>query len=46
MFYGNQVMKILIDADGCPVVNIVEKIAKEYSVPCELYCDEYIIRKH
>ena len=32
-------MKILIDADACPVVNIVEKIAKEYSVPCGLYCD-------
>lgn len=39
MFHGDQEMKILIDADACPVVNIVEKIAKEYSVSCELYCD-------
>ena len=32
-------IKILIDADACPVVSIVENIAKEYSIPCELYCD-------
>ena len=31
--------KILVDADACPVVNIIENIAKEYSIPCELFCD-------
>lgn len=32
-------MKILVDADACPVVKLVEKVAKEYQVPCELFCD-------
>lgn len=32
-------MKILVDADACPVVSIIEKVAKEYYVPCELFCD-------
>lgn len=32
-------MKILIDADGCPVVNLTIKLAKKYSVPCILICD-------
>lgn len=32
-------IKILVDADACSVVSIVEKIAKEYSLQCELYCD-------
>lgn len=26
-------MKILVDADGCPVKNIIVKIAKEYLIP-------------
>ncbi len=31
--------KILVDADACPVVSIVERIAKEYQIPCILLCD-------
>lgn len=32
-------MKILIDADACPVVPIVERIAKKHQVPVTLLCD-------
>ena len=32
-------MKILIDADACPVVSIVEEIAQQYQVPLLLICD-------
>ena len=32
-------MQILIDADSCPVVGIVEKIAKQNSISCTLLCD-------
>lgn len=32
-------MKIYVDADACPVVRIVEKLAKKYEVPCILLCD-------
>lgn len=32
-------MTILVDADACPVVGIVEKIAKEYKLPVMLFCD-------
>ena len=32
-------MKIFVDADACPVVRIVEKIAKKYEVPVTLLCD-------
>jgi hypothetical protein len=32
-------MKILIDADGCPVVDLTIKIAKEKSIPCVILCD-------
>lgn len=32
-------MKILIDADGCPVVDITVKIAKEHGVQCLILCD-------
>lgn len=32
-------MKILIDADGCPVVNITIQISSEYHLPCLLLCD-------
>lgn len=31
--------KILVDADACPVVKIVERIAKEREIPCVLLCD-------
>ena len=32
-------MKIFVDADACPVVRIVEDIAKRYKVPVTLLCD-------
>lgn len=32
-------MRILIDADGCPVVDIVCEIAKQKSIECILICD-------
>lgn len=32
-------MQILVDADACPVVGIVEKIASEYKIPVVLLCD-------
>ena len=32
-------MKILIDADACPVVDIAVKLCKEYEFPCILLCD-------
>lgn len=32
-------MKILVDADACPVVDIVEKCAKEHKVQVILLCD-------
>lgn len=32
-------MKILVDADACPVVKIVERVAKQYEIECILLCD-------
>ena len=32
-------MKILIDADGCPVVKISVEIAEQYSIPAIIICD-------
>lgn len=32
-------MKILVDADACPVVNIVERIAERNKIPVILLCD-------
>lgn len=32
-------MKILIDADGCPVVEITIRVCKENNLPCLLLCD-------
>lgn len=34
-----EIMKIYVDADACPVVRIIEKLAKKYEVPCTLLCD-------
>ena len=31
--------RICVDADACPVVRIIEKLAREYSVPVTLLCD-------
>lgn len=32
-------MKIYVDADACPVVRIIEKLAYKYHIPCTLLCD-------
>jgi len=32
-------MQIFVDADACPVVGIIEKIAKKYSIRVTLLCD-------
>ena len=32
-------MQIFVDADACPVVSIVEKVAKEHDLPVTLLCD-------
>ncbi len=32
-------MKILIDADACPVVNIAVELCRRYALPCILLCD-------
>ncbi len=32
-------MKVLIDADACPVVDITIRLCKEFHIPCLLLCD-------
>ena len=32
-------MKVLIDADACPVVDIAVGLCREFSVACMLFCD-------
>ena len=32
-------MKVLIDADGCPVVNIAVELCRQYRIDCVLLCD-------
>lgn len=32
-------MRILIDADGCPVVDLTVRIAKKYGIECTILCD-------
>lgn len=32
-------MKILVDADACPVVSVVERMARAYQIPVVLLCD-------
>ena len=32
-------MQIFVDADACPVVDIVETIAEKYNIPATLLCD-------
>ena len=32
-------MKLLIDADGCPVVDIAVRLCRQAAVPCFLLCD-------
>ena len=39
-------MKILVDADACPVVDITVKLCKKHSAECVLLCDTaHIIQK-
>lgn len=39
-------MQILVDADACPVIETVEKIAKEYCIPVTLLCDTIALKKN
>ena len=32
-------MKVLIDADGCPVVDIAIRLCKQWALPCLVLCD-------
>lgn len=32
-------MRIYVDADACPVVRIIERIARQYGIPVMLLCD-------
>lgn len=32
-------MRILVDADACPVISIVECVAEKYQIPVILLCD-------
>ena len=32
-------MKVLVDADGCPVVDIAVTVCKKFQIPCLLLCD-------
>ena len=32
-------MRVLVDADGCPVTRIAARVAAEYSVSCVVFCD-------
>lgn len=36
---GGMNMRLLIDADGCPVVDISVRLAKQHHVECLLLCD-------
>ena len=39
MLKGEQMMRILVDADACPVIGIVERVAKAHGIPVMLLCD-------
>ena len=32
-------MKIIVDADACPVKNIIKETAVKYSIPVVMVCD-------
>ena len=32
-------MKVLVDADACPVIGKTEQIAEKYGIPVTLLCD-------
>lgn len=33
--------KVLVDADACPVVRLIEKLCERYDVPVALFCDDH-----
>lgn len=35
--------KVLVDADACPVVRLIEKLCERYDVPVALFCDDHHI---
>ena len=39
LFRFKEKMQIFVDADACPVVDIVEEIAEKYNIPTTLLCD-------
>lgn len=38
-------MQILIDADGCPVVDLTISIAREHQLECLIFCDTSMYSK-
>ena len=32
-------MKVLIDADACPVTKLAIRLCQDFQVPCTLFCD-------
>ena len=36
---GGAKMKVLIDADACPVTDIAVKLCAEFGIECTLFCD-------
>lgn len=34
-----RLIKVLIDADGCPVVDITVSLCQQYALPCRILCD-------
>ena len=36
-------MQIFVDADACPVVDIIETIAEKYNIPTTLLCDTIML---
>ena len=40
---GERLVQIFVDADACPVVDIVETIAEKYNISTTLLCDTYHI---
>ncbi|MBR5542902.1 MAG: DUF188 domain-containing protein [Oscillospiraceae bacterium] len=32
-------MRVLIDADGCPVVDIAVEISRKFNIECHIFCD-------
>lgn len=32
-------MELLIDADGCPVTDLAIGLARQYHIPCTIFCD-------